>query len=852
METVLEPSEIQTDEATSKEFRVFGPPGCGKTTWLARQIREAVRLHGSESVIVSSFTRAAATEIAGRDLPVDPSRIGTLHAHALRSLGPTEIAESKLDVWNEENPQLAMKEGRRPDPEDLEAETISKDNEGDVLMGRMNRLRGIMIPKDSWPVEVRAFSRRWKAWKDEYNLYDFTDLLEQALAYVEVAPGSPSIGFFDESQDFCPLELALVRKWGKSMDRIILVGDPNQNLYSFKGATPEAFLTPTLPPEQERVLSQSYRLPSVVHAFAETWLRQQKGGRQFEYKPAHKGGVVRRLDADALQPKNLVEDVAGVVDAGGSVMILAACSYTLIRTIALLRAEGIPFANRYRRKRGDWNPLRSRGVTAAERILAFLRPFEDLEWRDHDEAGFWTGADLKRWIPMIDSKSGFLVRGAKEAVKKLDNNVILGPNDLEKLFLTEDLEHLLLKEKQPLEWMCARTLESRKRALAFPIEVLRRRRSTKALIDEPAVTVGTIHSVKGGEADCSPPDEPVLTTRGYVNIKDVDPKRDRLVSYTHHTDKIRQGVVRNSSKRSLKGYPFSKSVRPYSGKLLTVTTEGSRTRITPGHKMLVKFNEAAKSKYVVYIMKRGGWWRIGQCRLIYNSNKGRNMFGPGNRSVKEDADAIWILKIVNSLGDAMFEEARISAKYGIPQTVFHGEPKNKARRNRLSSERLRELHDSLSETVEPRAQKLLSDMDLLEEYPIYTRGAREEGKQSPRKGLEHRFVIRAVNLLNDCMSIPTLDTGMKPVWLPIKVSKDVYSGWIYSLDVRPHHYYISGNAVVHNCVYIFPDLSRAGMLEWIGTADEKDAVVRQFYVGFTRAKEELVLLEPTGGLRVEF
>ena len=50
------------------EYRAIGPPGCGKTTWLTNQVRNAVAKHGPGSVLLASLTRAAAAELAGEEL----------------------------------------------------------------------------------------------------------------------------------------------------------------------------------------------------------------------------------------------------------------------------------------------------------------------------------------------------------------------------------------------------------------------------------------------------------------------------------------------------------------------------------------------------------------------------------------------------------------------------------------------------------------------------------------------------------------------------------------------------------------------------------------------------------------
>jgi superfamily I DNA/RNA helicase len=49
-------------------------------------------------------------------------------------------------------------------------------------------------------------------------------------------------------------------------------------------------------------------------------------------------------------------------------------------------------------------------------------------------------------------------------------------------------------------------------------------------------------------------------------------------------------------------------------------------------------------------------------------------------------------------------------------------------------------------------------------------------------------------------------------------------------------------------VYLFPDLSFAGMNEWIGSGTA--AVRRLFYVGMTRARESLILCQPASSRSV--
>ena len=91
---------------------VIGPPGTGKTSYLARQVGLAVRA-GSVPTVVS-LTKAAAAEAAGRGLPIPEGHVSTLHSQAYHALGGVkEIADApkQLTRWNEANPHLALSGG---------------------------------------------------------------------------------------------------------------------------------------------------------------------------------------------------------------------------------------------------------------------------------------------------------------------------------------------------------------------------------------------------------------------------------------------------------------------------------------------------------------------------------------------------------------------------------------------------------------------------------------------------------------------------------------------------------------------------------------------------------------------
>lgn len=495
-----------------REVRIFGPPGTGKTTFLAGSIRNTALLRGGHNVLVASFTTTAAAELKGRDLPLPKSQIGTLHSLAYRQLDRPPVADEVLEDWNTNHPSmrrsLSARAANVDDGAPLEAGAGGA-TDADALAAKYDNLRNRMLDRDHWPVDVREYAKLWEAWKREQGVVDFTDMIEMALADVGCAPGNPDVGFFDEVQDFTPLELSLIRKWGAHMERVILAGDDDQAIYGFKGATPDAFLKPDIPDHDKIVLSQSWRIPASVHRAAEHWIRQLGHREQKLYSPRAEEGLVRRVATDYTQVLELGDHIEASLDTEGTdadgnprpatVMVLATCGYMLDPIKHELRARGLPFHNPYRTTRGDWNPFRkavANQVSSRERLLAYLTLDERDDVGLGDLSRPWTGEDVRRWAHVV-KKQGIFRRGAAAMLEGLPGRE-LEFDEIAALFADE--VHLERAVTPDLDWLEQNLLTASRQPMAYPIEVARKR-GAKALLAEPRVILGTIHSVKGGQAD---------------------------------------------------------------------------------------------------------------------------------------------------------------------------------------------------------------------------------------------------------------------------------------------------------------------------------------------------------------
>lgn len=484
----------------NNEVRVFGPPGTGKTTWMASSVRATARKRGSSKIVVGSFTRAAATEIAGRGLPLDRGNVGTLHALAYRAIGRPDVAGSKeIAEWNRLRPQWALSGSGGGNTLDEAQDGTRGSTDADRLAAEADRYRAMRLPLEAWPNALaRRFHIDWTEWKRSEELVDFTDMVELALETTDTAPGEPEVGCFDEAQDFTPLELALVRHWGRSMDRLILAGDDDQNLYAFKGATPEGFLDPPIPEDDKRLLAQSYRVPEAVHTVAQRWVETLSRREPKDYHPREGDkGSVRLAELSYERPIPLLAEVLRDIEDGRTVMVLTTCAYMLDPLKRLMRAEGVPFHNPYRRSRADWSPLWSReGTTSsAERLASYLIADERIFG---DRSRFWTGGDVRRWSNGL-RKKGILVRGAGKLIEQLPDRE-LTYDEVTSLFdPTLPLEELGRALDPDLGWYTGNLTASTRSRMDYPIAVARR--DPIALVEEPRLVIGTIHSVKGAEAD---------------------------------------------------------------------------------------------------------------------------------------------------------------------------------------------------------------------------------------------------------------------------------------------------------------------------------------------------------------
>lgn len=480
------------------EIRIWGPPGTGKTTALTQQIQAEAASSGEESVLVCSLTNTAAAEIGGRNSALNPDHVGTLHAICFHLLDRPVVADDPkvLVRWNEQFPgyRLTLKKGRGGG-DDGGATSHSTATRGDRLYQTYQINRAQMTPRSAWLPHVQAFVSEWETWKRTEGAVDFSDMLERVLIEHISPPPGIAVAFLDEAQDCDRLALTLFRQWGQSLDRIVIAGDDDQAIFSFRGSDPDALLEIEIPADQTHVLSQSYRLPRAVHAVAQQWIERLYQRQPKTYLPRDAEGAVRTSSATLRTSEQLLPQIRESLEEGKTVMVLAACGYMLNGIKAVLRKHGLPFHNPWRPERHDWNPLApTRGVSSVERLLAFLGPDPAF----HKESGrmVWTANELKLWTAAVKT-DGVLQRKMRSVLEALEGDQEVTLAQLRTWLEPEALAPALGLD---LDWFSSVLLSEKRKYFAYPVTVAEQK-GPEALVKTPLLTVGTVHSTKGGESD---------------------------------------------------------------------------------------------------------------------------------------------------------------------------------------------------------------------------------------------------------------------------------------------------------------------------------------------------------------
>jgi superfamily I DNA/RNA helicase len=328
MSTVLTPEQAEAAKPHVGRKAVVATAGGGKTTTSAKSI--AIKLYGDDvtpeddrSIMATTFTRASAGDLrgkinamAGRPTQVD---VGTLHSfcfdllirHATRIGFPAGVqmikeSEKRARMQSILHGTLVSR-GMSPDKYPL-ADFFLAGNRSDILAVSSNpldlgRLAGWRCPQ----VLTEAYEA-YKRYQRAGGFVDFDTMLVYAYEILKSIPSRddaekegiilPKHVYVDEAQDLSAIQWSIVDELARLAVSLTVIGDDDQAIYGWRGATVWRFKKFYQEAEHKCLLTSNRRCPSNIVSVAE--------------------GIVARIPIERRIPKSLK---SGKSVQNGTVMV---------------------------------------------------------------------------------------------------------------------------------------------------------------------------------------------------------------------------------------------------------------------------------------------------------------------------------------------------------------------------------------------------------------------------------------------------------------------------------------------------------------------------------------------------
>ena len=361
---------------------VLGPPGTGKTFTLLEEMEKHLKNTDPDRIGFFSFTQKAAYHARDRamkkfnfsedDLPY----FRTLHSLAFRRLGIKK--ENVMQRRHYED--LGKKMDMMVDYHEYDNEhTGLFTTKSDLLrIVQLAKLRGITPEKqfnlkehtqDITTHQLKQFVHDLNQYKKDYNLIDFTDMITEFIK----SDKSPKfdVVFIDEAQDLSQTQWTMAKSiWNKTGDTYI-AGDDDKAIFRWAGADVDSFIT-----QKGKImqLTQSYRIPQVVHDIASKIVTRIQNRLPKEWRPKTQRGLLSYYDD--FEQVNMKE---------GNWLVLARTRFMLNALEDTLYSKGIYYQNKFKKNYEqdlydavvDWENLRKGSLISTDkvnRIASYMSP----------------------------------------------------------------------------------------------------------------------------------------------------------------------------------------------------------------------------------------------------------------------------------------------------------------------------------------------------------------------------------------------------------------------------------------------------------------------------------------------
>ncbi len=390
---VVNPNQERAILHTAGPAQVIAGPGSGKTFVTVHRILHLITEWGVDParILVITFTKAAALEMQERFFRLTqpkrpPVRFGTFHAvfyHILkqsaRYQGYSIMTESEK---RKQIRQIVRMYSRfaSVQEEDLEELTALVSNRKTGAKQKKTAIQNITEEDISFLV------KEYESYQQEFGQMDFDDIM--ILCHRLLASEADTLArwqeqfqyiLVDEFQDISPLQYEIVKMLAAPQHNLFIVGDDDQSIYGFRGASPDSMqqFGQDYPQASFILLDQNYRCHGRIVAAALRVIGENQNRIVKQIQAVHETGdgfCLRQYEQEEVKQRALLQEMHRIRKEGklsGCAMICRT-NYDCAMWAQILRKGGIPFSMKER-------PANRFRHFVVQDILAYLTLAEEAE-----------------------------------------------------------------------------------------------------------------------------------------------------------------------------------------------------------------------------------------------------------------------------------------------------------------------------------------------------------------------------------------------------------------------------------------------------------------------------------------
>lgn len=343
---VLDDDQRAAATAPRGPVAIIAGAGTGKTRTITYRIAHLIDqgFATTNSVLALTYTSRAAGEMRDRLASMNIAGVQAMTFHAaarrqLRYFWPQIAGDVKWKLLDSAFPVVARA-----------ARSVTNAPSKDTIRDLLNEIewaKSSLLGADGYAAYVDSIDRtpplpaeqvaevyrRYEQLKtsDEGMHLDFSDLLLHVAGAMENAPAVAEefrqryrTFVVDEYQDVTPLQQRVLEGWLGDRDDLTVVGDANQTIYSFTGATPQYLLdfSRHFPNAHVVKLQRDYRSTPQVTTLANQVIGAAKGriaGTRLELQGMREPGpepIFREFESDPAEAREIAGQILTLLDQG--------------------------------------------------------------------------------------------------------------------------------------------------------------------------------------------------------------------------------------------------------------------------------------------------------------------------------------------------------------------------------------------------------------------------------------------------------------------------------------------------------------------------------------------------------